>query len=62
MSDNKSTTSGVSGTTLLQIAFIVLKLCKVINWSWWWVMAPTWSIIVLVILLLIINFLLSIKK
>lgn len=31
-----------SFTTLLQIAFIVLKLCKVINWSWVWVLAPTW--------------------
>lgn len=27
---------------LLTIAFIVLKLCHVINWSWVWVLAPTW--------------------
>jgi ABC-type nickel/cobalt efflux system permease component RcnA len=25
----------------LQIAFIVLKLCAVINWSWWLVLLPT---------------------
>ena len=55
MSENKNTTTGVSGTTLLQIAFIVLKLCKVINWSWWWVMAPTWISISLIILLLAIS-------
>ena len=30
------------GLTLLLIAFIVLKLCKVITWSWWWVLAPFW--------------------
>lgn len=29
-------------TTLLTIAFIVLKLCNVINWSWVWVLAPLW--------------------
>jgi hypothetical protein len=27
---------------LLTIAFIVLKLTGVINWSWWWVLAPLW--------------------
>jgi len=27
---------------LLQIAFIILKLCKVIEWHWLWVLAPTW--------------------
>jgi hypothetical protein len=25
---------------LLQLIFIILKLCKVIAWSWWWVMSP----------------------
>lgn len=29
-------------SSLLTIAFIVLKLCKVINWSWWWVISPLW--------------------
>lgn len=28
---------------LLGIAFVVLKLCKVIGWSWWWVTAPFWA-------------------
>ena len=22
--------------------FVILKLCSVIDWSWWWVMAPLW--------------------
>ena len=26
---------------LLTIAFIVLKLCNVITWSWFWVLSPT---------------------
>lgn len=31
---------GVSFTGLLTIAFIVLKLTGVINWSWFWVLFP----------------------
>lgn len=26
----------------LALIFITLKLCKVIAWSWWWVLAPLW--------------------
>jgi hypothetical protein len=29
--------------TLLAVAFIVLKLTSVIDWSWWWVLAPLWG-------------------
>jgi len=29
-------------STLLLIAFIVLKLCHVIEWSWFWVLSPLW--------------------
>ena len=31
---------GTSST--LFIVFLVLKLTKVIDWSWWWVTAPLW--------------------
>ena len=34
-------TGGIGFVGLLQIAFIVLKLCKVITWKWWVVMLPT---------------------
>lgn len=27
---------------LLLVAFVVLKLVGVINWSWWWVLSPIW--------------------
>lgn len=39
-------------TTLLLVAFIVLKLCGVIAWSWWWVMAPAWIPLVVTLSLL----------
>lgn len=27
---------------LLSIVFIVMKLFRVIDWSWWWVVSPIW--------------------
>jgi len=42
MSDNKIVYQGPSLCTLLFITFLILKLCKVITWSWWWVTAPLW--------------------
>lgn len=48
---NNSSSSGVGITGLLLVAFIVLKLVGVIDWSWWWVMAPLWGHILLWILI-----------
>lgn len=39
---------------LLGIAFVVLKLVGVINWSWWWVTVPFWGQIIVVLILLLI--------
>ena len=36
-------------TGLLTIAFIVLKLCGVIDWAWIWVFAPLWIPIAVVV-------------
>ncbi|MNP84202.1 hypothetical protein D3C76_1834110 [compost metagenome] len=33
---------------LLGVVFVTLKLCGVINWSWWWVTAPFWGGLALV--------------
>lgn len=46
--------SRISFSFLLGLAFIVLKLCKVIGWSWWWVTAPFWIPASLAILALLI--------
>lgn len=40
--NNSSTSSGIGVTGLLGVAFIVLKLTGVIDWSWWWVTSPFW--------------------
>lgn len=34
--------SSISLCPLLTVAFVVLRLCKVIDWSWWWVLSPMW--------------------
>lgn len=53
MKNEKSTATDGIGLTLLLIAFIVLKLCHVIEWSWWWVLAPLWGPIAFSILVII---------
>lgn len=35
---------------------IVLKLCHVINWSWWWVLLPIETPIVIVLAVIIVLF------
>jgi hypothetical protein len=61
MSDKSKISIQLGGfPTLLTIAFIVLKLCNVITWSWWWVLSPLWipvAIIALGLLFLFICFL-----
>lgn len=44
---------------LLGVAFVILKLCKVINWSWVWVLAPFWIPLALSLIIIIIAVLLT---
>lgn len=37
----------------LTVTFVILKLCKVIDWSWWWVLSPFLGSIVLSVILLL---------
>lgn len=41
-SSSSSSSGGIGFSGLLTIAFIVLKLTHVINWSWLWVLSPLW--------------------
>ena len=43
-----------SFSCLLTIAFIVLKLCHVIEWSWLWVLSPIWIGAIVVVVCAII--------
>lgn len=33
---------GLHSTQILTAIFVVLKLCDIITWSWWWVLSPLW--------------------
>lgn len=50
--ENKSNNSsgGIGFVGALQIVFIVLKLCRVIDWSWIWVLTPIWVTLALIII------------
>ena len=56
MSDNKSTSSGISigFSGLLAILFIALKLTGYITWSWLWLLAPIWISFIIVVFIFII--------
>lgn len=54
MSDSKSSSSGgISVVGALGIAFVVLKLCGVIAWSWWWVTLPFWGFLAVIVIILL---------
>ena len=50
---NKENGTGIGILGLLGLIFITLKLCHVIDWSWWFVLAPFW--IGIVAWLIIVN-------
>lgn len=57
MEDNRNSgayVGGISFTTILFFIFLVLKLCHVIDWSWWWVTAPLWAPGVLIAVIFVI--------
>lgn len=54
MSNNYVTFNGPGIYSTLIVVLIILKLCKVISWSWWWVLAPIWAPIAIILVILII--------
>ena len=40
--------------SILLIAFVILKLCHVIDWSWWWILSPLWIPFILLIIIIIL--------
>ena len=52
--NNGSNGGGMGFFSVLQIVFIVLKLCGVIDWKWVWVLSPTWGSIIFYVVIAII--------
>lgn len=50
--ESSSSSSGIGFAGALTIAFIVLKLTNVIDWSWWWVLSPSLISIGIVLIVL----------
>lgn len=50
----KNSSHGLGFVSALTIAFVVLKLCDEINWSWWWVLSPLWISFSVILLIAII--------
>lgn len=42
-----NTNTALSLDSILTIVFVILKLTKVIDWSWWWVLSPIWIAFIL---------------
>ena len=60
MENNREVTGGgISFTGILTIVFIILKLLKIIKWSWLWVLAPTWIPIAIALIIIIIGVLME---
>lgn len=63
MSNNNTTDkSGVGFVGLLTLIFITLKLLKVIEWSWLWVLSPIWISVALAVVILLIAFIIILIK
>lgn len=42
LNSERGSTEGMGLGGVLLVVFIILKLCKVIDWSWGWVLSPLW--------------------
>lgn len=61
MSDKSKSkdSSIVTISTVVGIVFIILKLCGVIDWSWWAVTAPIWVPLGLALVIVLICIILA---
>ena len=62
MENRTEAKGGIGFTGLLTIAFIVLKLCGVINWAWVWVLSPLWISLGLTVFILVLVFVVAWAK
>lgn len=59
---NNGGKAGMGFFEVLQLVFIVLKLCKVIKCSWVWVLFPTWISLGIAAILLVVVLILELLK
>lgn len=63
MKNRQQVNEGIGIFGIVQIVFIILKLCGLINWNWFWVLSPMIIYIILFLLvLLIVGIVIKIKR
>lgn len=59
-SSNRSSGGGLGVCSVVGIVFIILKLTHLIDWSWWWVLAPFWipaaGVLIFILIVILIKF------
>lgn len=60
--ESSSSSSGIGAGGLLGVAFVVLKLTHIIDWSWWWVTLPFWFVIPIFVVAFICSFIYLLVK
>lgn len=50
----KNNSDNIGFLGLLTIVFITLKLCKIIKWTWLWVLSPLWIYAIICVLIFLI--------
>ena len=51
--DTGNASGGLGLGAVLFLIFLVLKLCNVIDWSWWWITSPLWISFILYVLIIV---------
>lgn len=54
MNNNNHSSGGIGFVGLLTIVFIVLKLTRVIAWSWFWVLSPVIFAVIIYVLVVFV--------
>ena len=54
MNNNENGVAGIGVSGLLGVAFVILKLCHVIEWPWIWVLAPFWVPVAIFVAILLV--------
>lgn len=60
--NNTNDSKGIGFVGLLTIVFIVLRLTKIITWSWVWVLSPLWICAIAKVILIIIWVIITLKE
>lgn len=48
--DNGSSGVSLGLCDVLFVVFLILKLCGLISWSWWWVFSPIWIPVAIILI------------